>query len=144
MKSIDLNPTPAKVDQFARATTDASNRMLGNDQGPPSPAETPPPRAEELEALLTAVEKLARALRNSASVVPREAVTGARSRNREEPPPLGNERPNIRPIRTSENARQPGTRRGREAEESLTSAEENVRAGRPRSGNEPLGYGERS
>jgi hypothetical protein len=170
---IDLNPSPVEIDQFARSTARLRKQMFdaaranGGGNNRPSPSETAP-TAEEFDRLSEAVETLAQgihALRNSVCVIPREAVTGTRSRrdqdqdqDQDKPSRLGNDRPNIRPIRASEKrlsrspsirpireseerlSRQPETKRGREAEEYVTSAEENRRAGRPRSGNEPIGY----
>jgi hypothetical protein len=144
MPKINLNPTPVEVDQFARAASAARRRMFDaarNNSGSPP-----------FDSLADAVETLSsrlEALRNSVCVVPREAVTGTRSRpdpdqdqNKDKPSRLGNDRPNIRPIRASEKrpSRSPGTERGSETEEYVTSAAENRRAGRSRSGNEPIGY----
>ena len=144
---IDLNPSQAQVDEFARAASAARRRMFDaarNNSGSPPPS-------PEFDSLVEAVETLSsrlEALRNSVCVLPREAVTGTRSRpdpdrdqDQNKPSRLGNER-SIRPVRTLEPrpSRAPGTERGPETEEYVTSAEENRRAGRPRSGNEPIGY----
>jgi len=123
---IDLNPSQAQVDEFARAASAARRRMFDaarNNSGPPPPS-------PEFDSLADAVETLSsrlEALRNSVCVVPREAVTGTRShrdqdQDEDEPSRLGNERPNIRPIRESEKrlSRSPGTERGPETEEYLT------------------------
>ena len=148
MPRFDLSPSRAQVDEFARAASAARRRMFDaarNNSGSPPPS-------PEFDSLVEAVETLSsrlEALRNSVCVIPREAVTGTCSRrdqdqdhDEDKPSRLGNERPNIRPIRESEKrlSRSPGTQRGPETEEYLTSAEENRRAGRPRSGNEPIGY----
>ena len=170
---IDLNPSQAQVDEFARAASAARRRMFDaarNNSGSPPPS-------PEFDSLVEAVETLSsrlEALRNSVCVLPREAVTATRSRpdedqdqdqnqNKDKPSPLGNDRPNIRPIHTSEKrdpdkpsrlgnersirpvrtreprpSRAPGTEPRREAEEYVTSAEENLGAGRPRSDIEPI------